>query len=414
MPCIAPDEYRTRLDRLKTSVRNAELDLFIVSALDSIFYLTGAGYEPLARPFFLIVRPDGEPSLLTPLMDRDHLAENARNIIAENVQSYREYPAPPGQGWPDRLTDEIGTATSIGVEPTLTQEIFTGLASYGPRMLPLVEDLRLVKSVTEIAMIRRAAGYADLAVERLLAASYYGASVAGGFAETRSVLGPMIRDVPDWDPLTSSVLMASWAAPRSAQPHSIPRLYDVLEDGPHVALALTRCNGYAAECERTYFTAPPDDRSITVFKAMMEARRLAFGLVKPGLACAELDARVNGFLSAEGFGDEENRLHRTGHGLGLGNHEAPWIAEGSNHVLEENMVISIEPGIYAEGFGGVRHSDTIVVTGDGYETLTGLPTDIDSLTLKGPRLVARLKGWRVGQVLRIEEKRNFAHTTDKS
>ena len=54
---ITPDEYRTRLDRLKTSVRNAELDLFIVSAFDSIFYLTGAGYEPFERPFFLIIRP---------------------------------------------------------------------------------------------------------------------------------------------------------------------------------------------------------------------------------------------------------------------------------------------------------------------------------------------------------------------
>ncbi len=338
---IAPDEYGTRLDRLKTSVRNAELDLFIVSAFDSIFYLTGAGYEPLERPFFLIVRPDGEPSLLTPRMDRDHLKEKAHNISPDNVHSYREYPAPQGQGWPDRLADEIGTATSIGVEPTLKQEIFVTLASYEPRMLPLVEDLRLVKTATEILMIRRAAGYADMAVERLLAVSYFGASVAEGFAETRSVMGPMIRDVPDWDPLTSSVLMASWAAPYSAQPHSIPRLYDVLEDGPHVALALTRCNGYAAECERTYFTALPDDRSIAAFKAMMEARRLAFSLIKPGMACAELDLRVNEFLSAEEYGGEEQRLHRTGHGFGLGNHEAPWIAEGSDQVLEENMVISI-------------------------------------------------------------------------
>ena len=405
---ITPDEYATRLDRLKTGVRNAELDLFIVSAFDSIFYLTGAGYEPLERPFFLIVRPDGEPSLLTPLMDRDHLKEKAHNISPDNVHSYREYPAPQGQGWPDRLADEIGAATSIGVEPTLRQEIFAGLAGYQPRMLPLVEDLRLVKSATEIAMIRRAAGYADMAVERLLAASYYGASVAEGFAGTRFVMGRMIRDVADWDPLTSSVLMASWAAPYSARPHSIPRLYDVLGTGPHVALALTRCNGYAAECERTCFTAPPDDRSIAAFKAMMEARRLAFGLVKPGMACAELDARVNGFLAAEGYGDEEQRLHRTGHGFGLGNHEAPWIAEGSDHVLEENMVISIEPGIYAAGFGGVRHSDTILVTGDGYEALSELPTDIDSMTLKGQRPIARFKGWMVRRALRIEEKRAAA------
>ena len=149
---ITSDEYRTRLDRLKASVRNAELDLFIVSAFDSIFYLTGAGYEPLERPFFLIIRPDGEPSLLTPLMDRDHLKKKAHNINPDNIHSYREYPALQGRGWPERMADEIGAATSIGVEPSLTQEIYVQLASYGPRMLPLVEDLRLVKSATEIRM----------------------------------------------------------------------------------------------------------------------------------------------------------------------------------------------------------------------------------------------------------------------
>ena len=134
---------------------------------------------------------------------------------------------------------------------------------------------------------------------------------------------------------------------------------------------------------------------------MMEARRLAFSFVKPGMSCADLDARVNAFLSAEGYGDEEQRLHRTGHGFGLGNHEAPWIAEGSDQVLEENMVISIEPGIYADKLGGTRHSDTILVTRDGYEILTKSPSDIDSMTMKGMRLGARFKGWTVRRTLQI-------------
>ena len=72
-------------------------------------------------------------------------------------------------------------------------------------------------------------------------------------------------------------------------------------------------------------------------------------MIRPGVACGELDAAVNEFLRAEGYDGEEQRLHRTGHGIGLGNHEGPWIAEGSDGRLAEGMVISIEPGIYLDG-----------------------------------------------------------------
>lgn len=85
-------------------------------------------------------------------------------------------------------------------------------------------------------------------------------------------------------------------------------------------------------------------------------------------------------------------LHRTGHGIGLGNHEEPWLAEGDDRPLEPGMVVSVEPGLYVEGIGGFRHSDTILVTEDGYEILTRAPTDIDSLTLRGAGAPGRLRG----------------------
>ena len=103
-------------------------------------------------------------------------------------------------------------------------------------------------------------------------------------------------------------------------------------------------------------------------------------MIRPGVACGELDAATNDFLRAEGYAGEERRLHRTGHGIGLGNHEAPWVAEGSTDVLAENMVISVEPGIYIKGEGGYRHSDTVLVTRAGCECLTRYPSDIGSLT----------------------------------
>ena len=142
---------------------------------------------------------------------------------------------------------------------------------------------------------------------------------------------------------------------------------------------------------------------------MSEARRIAFDKVRPGVPCSELDCAVNDFLRQEGYSGEEVRLHRTGHGFGLGNHEAPWVAEGSTDTLAENMVISIEPGIYLRGIGGLRHSDTVLVTKDGCELLTHCPTDIDTLTIKGWKPFVRLKGRWVRRALQISRKASAPH-----
>ena len=98
-----------------------------------------------------------------------------------------------------------------------------------------------------------------------------------------------------------------------------------------------------------------------------------------GASCSEIDDKVLTYLEKKGYA--EQLLHRTGHGFGITVHESPWIARGSGHVLKENMVISMEPGIYFQGKGGFRHSDTVLVTRNGYDVLTGFPTDLESLTL---------------------------------
>jgi Xaa-Pro dipeptidase len=400
---ITPDEYRHRLEGLQDGVRAAGLDVLVVSALDSVYYLTGAGFEPLERPFFLLVRPRQAPLLLVPKLDHEHM-KKAHGVAAEDIHSYWDFPAPTGRGWPEQLREHIGTDRTVGVEPSLPQEIADQLRGYSLRMEPFVERQRLVKSVAEVGMIRRSAEYADFGVERLLAASYFGATVAEGFAETRTVTSRIIREVDDWEFLTTKVLVAAWAAPGSAMPHSVPDLCDRYLDGPHVALVLTRVNGYAAECERTYFTAPPSNEVRKAFSAMMEARRMAFGMIRPGLLCGELDAAVNDFLRTEGYDGEERRLHRTGHGLGLGNHEAPWIAEGSDDRLAENMLISIEPGIYLPGVGGIRHSDTVLVTNEGHELLTRYPVDLDALVIHGWKPIARVKGLFVRRAMGLADK----------
>ncbi|WP_375765759.1 Xaa-Pro peptidase family protein [Archangium gephyra] len=383
---IARSEYVERMRRLRERVAEAGLEAFLVSSEDSIYYLTGVSYRPLERPFFILVRPQASLVLLVPALEQEHLRA-APNV--DEVLHYWDYPAPVGQGWAERLLALLDGLGQVGVEPSLPQEIAGRLAHLSPRMLPLVEELRVVKSPAEVEMLRDAARYADLAVEKLLATSYYGVSELELFAQGRAVQLQIMKE-SGYDVLTSSVLVGSWPAPLSAQPHGVPTIADRLEVGPHIALAFLRVNGYAAECERTYFLSPPREEERSAFAAMMEARRRAFAMVRPGVGCAEIDAATKAFLHQEGLGNR--LLHRTGHGFGLGNHEAPWVAEGSTDVLRENMLISIEPGIYLPGVGGIRHSDTVLVTREGYESLTRAPTDLASLTITASKRLHRLKG----------------------
>lgn len=384
----ATAECRQRLATLQTKVREHALDAFVVSSPENIYYLTGAVCHPLERPLLMLVWADRPPQFLVPLLEAEHIG----GVIGrERVRTYLEYPAPPGQGWADHLGEMLGATASIGIEATLRAEISEGLRDRSLRPLPLIEQQRAVKSPAEVAWLRRAADCAVMGVERLLASSYYGSTVAEGFAQTRTIMKRILRESAPFNPLLSKVLMGTWAAPRSAQPHAIPRLDDRLLDGPHVALALTSLHGYAAECERTYFTSRPAQVAVDAFRAMMEARRRAFAMVRPGARCAEIDAATNAFLQREGYADA--RRHRAGHGLGLAYHaEAPWLAEGSQDVLAPGMVISVEPGIYLPEVGGLRHSDSVLVTDEGHECLTRFPSELEALILPRRRPLQRLHG----------------------
>ena len=152
---IPRQEYVERMARLRQRVGEAGLDAFIVSAEDSIYYLTGVSYRPLERPFFILVRPSAAPVLLVPALEQEHLRA-APNV--EEVHHYWDYPAPAGKGWADRLLELLAGLGALGVEPSATQEIVGRLMPLAPRTLPLVEELRLVKS--------RASSLVDTAPER--------------------------------------------------------------------------------------------------------------------------------------------------------------------------------------------------------------------------------------------------------
>jgi Xaa-Pro dipeptidase len=390
------DEFARRRAAVQQSLHARGVRRLVLTSTDAIYYLTGATCEPLERPVFLFVDAESpDYRLLVPMLERAHL-EKAWGIRPSGIHTYREYPAPAGDGWPDRILPLLqGEFLFEPGVPFAMGELF--VRSRG-KAADVLGPLRVIKSQWEIEQIKRAASYADWAVVKMLAACYFGATVGEAFAAASGLQRKIIREVPDFDALATKAICAPWPAPLSAEPHSVPAARMKLERGPHVALALTRVNGYAAECERTFFTATPTRAERERFELMQAARRLAMRLARPGASCHEIDAAVNRFLGEKGW-VSALRLHRVGHGFGLGNHEPPWIAEGSTDVLAANMVISIEPGLYQTGVGGYRHSDTFVVTQEGVQRLTTAPDALADLTLRSRSLQHRVRAVFVRRAL---------------
>ncbi|TFH30054.1 MAG: M24 family metallopeptidase, partial [Promethearchaeota archaeon] len=355
-------EFSDRLHRLQAKIKEEGLDAFIVSDSGSIYYYTGASYKAQERPFFIIVRSESPPTFLVPKLEESHMEKANIGL----VESYWEYPAPKGKGWPERMEDVLKGMNSmkkLGLEPSISLEnrnkiiALSSLQASSVEPYEIVEKLRLVKSEAEIAMIREASRYADMGMTMMLKNAYYGVSVLEMFSIAKKIQLEVIK-TGFFDPLQTEFLTATWPAPFSAKPHGVPPVDGKLKDGPLAAMSYLRVNGYAAECERTFCLAPPTEKHQKMFTVMQEARNRAFAMIRPGIKASDVDKAAMDYLKEAGYGDF--LLHRTGHGIGQGNHEGPWVAEGSDHILEENMVISVEPGIYVAEFGGVRHADTVL------------------------------------------------------
>jgi len=382
-----PDkQLSARIDSMKDELRQNGLDAYIVSTEENIWYLTNLVYKPEERPFFVVVPVEGKPTIVVPALEERHLGKPP---IDSFVVAYREFPAPTGKGWTDVLKKTIKGAKSVGIEGKMKTYISAELQGFSPIVIDIVEGLRLEKSAYEIGMIRKSAEIASSAMGRMLRGLYKGASVVESFMVSKATQKDLIKS-GKFNPLSTYLLTAAWPSPSSSMPHSVPGLGERFGAGPNVAMCYFRINGYAAECERTFFIDPPSAEDKERFGDITEARRRAFAILKPGVLCSEIDAAANGFLRARGY--ERNILHRTGHGIGLGNHEEPWLAEGDDRALRENMVVSIEPGVYFDARGGYRHSDTVLITKDGYEILTRFPVSLEELILGGGRLISKVKG----------------------
>lgn len=134
-------------------------------------------------------------------------------------------------------------------------------------------------------------------------------------------------------------------------------------------------NGYRAENERTFFVGKPTEKQKNLLELATEAQRVGMELIRPGIMAKEVDIAAYEVFKKAGYGEFVN--HRIGHGLGLSEHEEPYLRFDNDLILQEGMVYTIEPGIYVPGVGGFRHSDTVILTKSGSFAITQHPKTIE-------------------------------------
>ena len=167
---------------------------------------------------------------------------------------------------------------------------------------------------------------------------------------------------------------------RSAFPHAVPSK-DRLKKGDALILSYgAKVGGYNVECERSFSVGKPSDYAKRLYDAMLAAHDTGAASMKEGAIAEDVDKSSLDQIRKAGF--EKFLRHRTGHGIGLEGHEAPWIAEGDKTVLKEGMTFSCEPGVYDPDWGGFRHSDTVIVHKDKGEITNSYPTRLEDMIIE--------------------------------
>jgi Xaa-Pro aminopeptidase len=324
--------------------------------------------------------------------DGAHLLVDARYSEAVRMLQQTEFacPALVVRHVPDSYEDallqclgDIGTTNVVFEAAQLSVATYdawrrkadrTGLSIALHATERIVEEARLVKDAYEIATLRDAAAR----LTPVAASAFEAVTTGGSERSVAAVLEAALRragyERPSFDTIVAS-------GPNSALPHH--RAGDrILSSGDLVVLDFGGVlDGYCSDLTRTVSIGPPSPESRRLYAAVYEAQRAAIESVCPGVESVTVDAAARSILQERGLGEAFG--HGTGHGLGLDVHEEPRISRPRADIpsvrLEPGMVVTIEPGAYLPGFGGVRIEDDVLVTETGHEVLTAVPREFRSL-----------------------------------
>jgi len=361
---------QAHLDRL---IQEAKLNALMLNPGPSLVYLTGLHFHLSERPVVAIFTPDNPVRLVIPGLE---IAKTASLPYGTRFFTYGEDPA----GWPAVFQEAARTINlhgTVGVEPTrmrfLEFQLMEGAAPQANYVSAegLLAQLRMSKDAFELDCMRKAVDIAQNALLNVIPKIRIGMTERQLAAELTQELfhGGSDVEIP-FSPIVSG-------GPNSANPHASPSDRPLSTGDLLVIDWGAAYQGYFSDLTRTFAvgTASREFNQIAdIVHQANAAGRLACG---PQVTAESIDAAARSVIQAAGYGDYFT--HRTGHGLGMEGHEAPYIRAGNKLILEPGMTFTIEPGIYLPDRGGVRIEDNVAIRQGGVECLSDLPRELISV-----------------------------------
>ena len=356
------DPRRARIAALVDGLSAANLDGLLLTGLSNIRYLTG-----FSGSSALVVVTPRDVVLITDFRYQTQVEEEIGGVARVAIE--------PTSLWTG-LWQQLTTLLSVRVLGFETAHIqhrdFQRLVEAGARWqwrptVDLVETLRERKDAGEIASVREAAGVATRALARTLPELHAGMTEL----EVAGVLEKALRDEgSEGFPFPSIVA----SGPRSALPHARSSTR-VIEKGDFLLMDFgAEVGGYCSDVTRTVVVGTASEEHRAVYEVVRMANERACRGVHAGMTGRDADAIARQYIDRAGYGDLFG--HSLGHGIGLEVHEAPRLARTAEGALPEGAIVTIEPGVYRPGWGGVRIEDDVVLGADGPHVLTQFPREL--------------------------------------
>ncbi len=370
-PVIPASRFGARLAAAGTAIGDAGLEAAFIGVGSDLRYLTGYAAMPLERLTLLVLRPERAPTIIVPRLERGAAEAGIRTPLAiltwdETEDPYALAVADLPPGGRIAVSDTLLAMHLVRLQAAVAPGAAWSLAS------GVLRDLRMVKDADEVALLRLAAQAADRVVAQIAAGRLVGRTEADIAREIRERLIVEGHDEAHFAIVGSG--------PNSASPHHEASDRVIAAGEPIVLDIGGALGGYGSDITRVLWVtggdaaSGPDERYRALVDVLRDAQAAGTRAVRPGIACAAIDAACRDRIEAAGYG--KAFFHRTGHGIGLEEHEDPYLVAGNDLTLRAGMAFSVEPGIYLPGVYGARIEDIVVCGDDGPIVLNEASRDL--------------------------------------